>query len=243
MKKGSIAQFFYGLVVLAIIGGGIYLLYQHEVDKKRYDLASRLSEFGPRKATPRDIDELKRAIATYQYIQEQHVKDAAQTGVYWKLLGIRFQEKQMYFEAIDALEQAIRYAPNEPVLHYLLGLNAGQAAKSTHTAAEMARYFEIAESAYKRTLDLEPTYTQARYALAILYIYELNRPQEGIDQLTRYMEGRSGDADAMMVMARALYMTGQNREAIEWYDKAIPLTKDPEKKREAEANRYYIMGL
>jgi hypothetical protein len=38
-------------------------------------------------------------------------------------------------------------------------------------------------------------------------------------------------------------MQGRLREAIDWYDRGIPLSKDKDKKAEAQENRRYILGL
>jgi tetratricopeptide (TPR) repeat protein len=238
-------------IVFALIAGGIVIIYHNEKNGERLRLAREIADYGPRKGVPREIEDLKRAIAAYEKLQEQHIKDTAQTGVYWKILASRFQAKAMYFEAIDALEQAIRITPSDETLHYLLGLNAAYAAKSAHDYRGEAggsgeitrRYFELSEAAHLRSIELEPKYNQARFALAVLYIYELDRPEDGIEHLAAYMETRSGDADAMFMMARACYMLGRLREAVDWYDRGIPLTKDKAKKAEAEENRRYILGL
>ncbi|GMO14608.1 MAG: tetratricopeptide repeat protein [Spirochaetaceae bacterium] len=227
-----------GIIVIAGISGVVYW----SQDKERRELARRISEFGPRKGVPRTIDDLKRAIAAYEDLQEQHVRDASQTGTYWKILATRFSDKKMFLEAVKALEKAIYYNPADETLHYLLGLNASYAAKSLYASGngEVERYFNMAEEAYLRAIELEPTYTQARYALAVLYVFELNKPESAVPQLLEYMEGRSGDSDAMFILARAFYMSGQFQQAIDWYTRAIPLTKDEQKRREAEQNLKFI---
>ncbi|MDR2795163.1 MAG: tetratricopeptide repeat protein [Spirochaetaceae bacterium] len=250
MKKGAFKKWVCGFAGFAVIIGGIVFAIYYDKNRERLELAREIAEYGPRKGVPRTIEDLKRAIAAYEKLQEQHVKDAAQTGVYWKILASRFQDKQMYFEAIDALQRAIEITPGDETLHYLLGLNAAYAAKSAYdyqgegaVGERSRRYFDLAEKAYLRSIELEPKYNQACFALAVLYIYELERPEEGIAQLTAYMENRSGDSDAMFMMARAFYMLGRYREAVDWYDRGIPLVKDKGRKAEAEENRRFIMGL
>ncbi|MDR0383123.1 MAG: tetratricopeptide repeat protein [Spirochaetaceae bacterium] len=250
MKNRAFIGGLIAFCVFALIVGGIAIIYRSEKDGERLKLAREIASYGPRKGVPREIEDLKRAIAAYEKLQEQHVRDAAQTGVYWKILSTRFQDKEMYFEAVDALEHAIRITPSDEMLHYLLGLNAAYAAKSAYDYRGEAagggvtrRYLDLAEAAYLRSIELAPKYNQARFALAVLYIYELDRPEDGIEQLVAYMETRSGDADAMFMMARAFYMLGRFREAVDWYDRGIPLVKDNAKKAEAEENRLYILGL
>jgi tetratricopeptide (TPR) repeat protein len=204
---------------------------------------------------PRTIEDLQKAIAAYEDLQEMHVRDAAQTAAYWKILSTRFQDRGMFLEAVKALRRAIEIMPGDETLHYLTGLNAAQAAKSLFDYGGLSggegsgggwsrrSCLDLAEAAYLRAIELEPTYTQARYALAVLYVFELDRPDDAVFQLLRYMENRSGDADAMFILARALYMTGRNGEAADWYERGIPLSKDAARKAEAEANLNYIRGL
>jgi len=241
--------------VLSAVAGGIvmicvfYLVVHFSRESERKKFAEHITEFGPRKGVPRTIEDLERAISAYEKRQKEYVKDAAQTSAYWKILGTRFQDKGMWLEAVNAFRRAIDYSPGEAVLHYLTAVNAAQYAKSAYDynegrggAGENARrYFNLAEAAYRRAIELEPDYSLARYGLAVLYIYELDRPEDAVPQLLQYMTGRSGDADAMFMLARALYSAGRFRESVEWYDRGIALTRDKEKKAEAEANRNFIM--
>ena len=250
MKKGAFKKSFFAFAGFAVIAGCIIFVFYYDKNRERLELAREIAEYGPRKGVPRTIEDLKRALAAYEKLQEQHVKDAAQTGVYWKILASRFQDRGMHFQAIEALQRAIGIAPGDETLHYLLGLNAAYAAKSAYdyqgegAAGESSRrYFDLAERAYLRSIELEPRYNQARFALAVLYIYEMERPEEGIAQLTAYMEDRSGDTDAMFMMARAFFMLGRYREALTWYDQGIPLVKDRTQRAEAEENRRYILGM
>lgn len=233
----------------AVFFSGLGFAFYWSKDKAHRDLAARISEYGPRKGVPQSIDDLKRAISAYEDAQEMYVRDAAQTGTYWKILATRFQDKLMWLEAVKALERAIQYTPNDETLHYLTGMDAAMAAKSVYDydtgkggiGANSKRYFNLSEAAYLRALELQPAYTQARYALAILYTYELNRPADAISHFLLYMEERPGDADAMFALGRALYMTGRNREAVEWFDRGISLTKDAAKLKEARILRDLIM--
>jgi tetratricopeptide (TPR) repeat protein len=250
-KRVKIKQALCAIIGAAVFFGGIYAVFYFSQNKERRDLAERIAEYGPRKGVPRSIDDLQRAIAAYEELQTQHVKDAAQTATYWKILASRFQDKQMYLEAVNALRRAIEINPDDEALHYLTGLNAASCAKSMYDYDEGAggrginasRYFNLAEAAYLRAIELEPAYTQARYGLAVLYIYELDRPADAVPHLLRYMENRSGDANAMFMLARALYMTGEYSEAVAWYERGIPLTKDDAMRAEAQTNRNFIMDI
>ncbi|GMO46561.1 MAG: tetratricopeptide repeat protein [Termitinemataceae bacterium] len=236
-------RFFVTVFVFGIIGGGVYFMYHYQQQKLSYNFAKRLLEYGPRKGVPRTIEDLQKAIALYESVQNDYIKTVSQTATYWKILGTRFADKQMYLEALDSFEKAIQYTPDDEVLHFLSATNAAYAAKSQHTQQLAMKYFDISQLAYKRAIELQSEYSQARYGLAVLYIYELNKPQDGIEQLLHYMEGRSNDAQAMMMMARALYMTGDFAGAVDWYDRAIPLSKDKTLATEAKNNRDTIRDM
>ncbi|GMO62081.1 MAG: tetratricopeptide repeat protein [Termitinemataceae bacterium] len=242
-KIRSIGNFLLAVLIFGIIGGGIYFIYQYQGQKKQYDFAERISEYGPRKAVPKTIEDLQKAISQYEAAQEMHIKTASQTGVYWKILSSRFSDKGMYVQAVDALTRAIEYSPIDETLHYMLGLNAAYVAKSSYANGQHQRYLDMSLAAYKRAIELAEDYTQAHYAIAVLYIYELNESEEGIKHLTSYMKARSNDPDAMMMMARAQYMIGSLSEAVDWYQRSIPLCKDDEKKREAENNIRTIRAM
>jgi len=249
IRNDKIKQVLCAVGAAVVILCGFYLVFHFTRAAEVKKFAEHISDFGPRKGVPRTIEDLEKAISSYEKLQEQHVKDAAQTATYWKILGTRFQDKGMWLEAVNSFRHAIDYTPDDEVLHYLTAVNAAQYAKSAYDYDEgrggigenSRRYFNLAEDAYKRAIELEPNYSLARYGLSVLYIYELNRPDDAVPQLLQYMEGRSGDADAMFMLARALYSTGKYREAVEWYDRGIAATKDEAKKAQAQANKNFIM--
>jgi tetratricopeptide (TPR) repeat protein len=237
-----------GLLALIVVAGGIWGLWSYQKNKDRDDLARRIFETGSRSTgIPSTIEGLRSAINAYEAQIERHVKDAAQTGVYWKILATRLQDKGLHLEALEALEHALGYYPEDPALHYMTGLSSGYAAKDAHNfpggeADLRSRYFTLAESAYLRAIELDDRYLRPRYGIGVLYVFELDRPAEAIPHLLRLLEISTRDVDAMSVLARAYYMTGEIEEALKLYDRIAALTKDPKKREEAEKNRQYLQG-
>ena len=155
----------------------------------------------------------------------------------------------MHLDALDALERAIRFDGEEPTLFYLTGVSAAVAAKSSLNFPGVKngedarnRYFALAESAHRRAIELDPGYSRPRYAIGVLYVFELDRPAEAVPHLQRYLELMSTDTDAMFVLARAWYMTGNTQNAVDMYDRIIHTTKDKGKKEEALRNREFVRG-
>ncbi|MDR2759917.1 MAG: tetratricopeptide repeat protein [Spirochaetaceae bacterium] len=238
-------EYFLGLVMLIVVVllvGGIYTFRKI---RARDSLIAQIKELSPRDIPPRTIEDLREAIRLYEELIEQHVRDAAQTGVYWKLLAARLQDRGLYHEALEALERAVYYTPEDAYVHYQRGVSAGIVAKSSFATAEggadAQEYFTLSEKSYLRAIELDEDYSRPRYGIGILYVFELNRPQDAIPHLLRYLELTRNDVDAMFVLARAYYMVNNYREALDMYERIITISRDAAKRIEAENNRQTIL--
>jgi tetratricopeptide (TPR) repeat protein len=236
------------LFIIGVIGWAMTYIYRSEIRRSNKELTKRINELSPRGGPPETIDGLKQAIALYEDQIERNVKEGAQTGVYWKILATRLADRGMHNDALEALERAIYFNAEDPILFYLTGVSAANVAKSkigfsVNAERERAQYYTLSENAYLRALELEVTYSRAMYGLAILYVFELNRPQDAIVHLERYIQLQPSNIPAMFVLARAYYMMENYRQAIEIYDRIISRTKDSKVKEEASINRDIIMGL
>jgi tetratricopeptide (TPR) repeat protein len=236
------------IAVLAIIASALGGLVVYQRNKARNTLAARITEISGG-GSPRTIEELRSAIAVYEARIEQYVKDAAQAGVYWKILAIRLQDRGLHNEALEALERTIYYTPEEAAPYYLTGVSAAIVAKSfldtagTGENPDRNSYFVMAESAYLRAIELDERYARPRYGLGVLYLFELNRPEEAIPHLLRFLELQTRDVDGMFLLARAYYMTGRYEESLPLYDRILSLTRDAAKRAEAERNKETLLGM
>ncbi|MDR1177462.1 MAG: tetratricopeptide repeat protein [Spirochaetaceae bacterium] len=249
MKNPRIREYVLGFLVIILIGAIVVGFQLYKKQSARSQLASRIAELSPRGGPPETIEGLREAIALYEDMIEEQVNTAVKTGIYWKILSARLQDKELYGEAFKALERAVSYTPEDPALHYSTGLVAGLLARDYHdyTAAtdgsqERARYYSLAEEAYRRAIAIDERYTKAHYGLAVLYVFELNRPAEAIPHLERYLEIQTRDTDAMFILARAFYATGGYDRAVELYDEIISITKDSSRRRQAEDNKQQALS-
>jgi tetratricopeptide (TPR) repeat protein len=238
-------EFFIGLLLVVITVSLIGGVSAFRKVSARNSLISRIKELSPKDAPPQTIEDLRAAIRLYEELIEQHVRDAAQTGVYWKLLASRLQDRGLHHEALDALERAIYYSPEDAYLHYLRGLSAGIVAKSSLDLAGgnagAQPYYDLSEKSYLRAIELDNGYGRPRYGIAVLYVFELNRPQEAIPQLLRYLEISRNDVDALFVLARAYYMIEDYQDALDIYDRILGVSRDAAKRIEAENNRQAVL--
>ncbi|MHC6204221.1 tetratricopeptide repeat protein [Breznakiellaceae bacterium SP9] len=236
-----------GIIILAVLVVGIAAIYTYKKASTRNDLASRIEALMPRGGVPLDNDDLRKAIGLYEEKIEAHVKDADRTATYWQILATRLTDKGMYTLALEALEQALYYRPEDALLYYLTGMSAAVVAKSSLDIAgkdagrERDRLFQLSEKSYLRAISLDERYMRPRYGLAILYVFEFNRPAEAIVHLEKILEISKSDPDAMAVLARAYYMTEQYDKALELYDRIISTTKDAQRKRDAENTKALLL--
>ncbi|MDR0496093.1 MAG: tetratricopeptide repeat protein [Treponema sp.] len=239
-----------GIVIIAAYGISMNQRY-----KQRGELAGRIFSLSNENSLdkalqrnpPETIEELKRAIAFYEKRLDRHVEDVFRTGLYWKILAVRLQDRGLHGEALAALENAVYHAPEDASLHYSIGISAGILAKSFHTSLggetnNRHSYFILAEEAFLRAIDLDSRYLRPRYGLGVMYTFDLDRPEEAIPHLERCLEISRNDVDTMFVLARAFYMTRKYQAAVDLYDRIITLTRDEQKRRDAQNNRQTVLG-
>ena len=229
------------LFAVSIIVGSIALFYRVERNRERRSLAASIADLTPRGGLPRTIDDLVTAIALHEEQIERHVRDGAQTGIYWKILGIRLADRGMHRDALYAFERAIHFNADDPTLFFLTGESASIVAASSlefpgGPVGERERYFALAEAAFLRAIDMDVTYSRPRFSLGVMYAFDLNRPEDAIPQLERYLQISPRSIAAMFVLARAYFMTERFIPAIELYERILSMSRDPSIRAEAEAN-------
>ena len=200
-------------------------------------------------SNPTTIEELKDAIEKYEHRVEDVTSAAAQTGIWYKILASRYLDKGMYGEALKYYQKAIEYFPTNQNLYYYIGVCAGYMAKSaldynaTGNFSQKENYLNLAESAYLRALELEPTYVRALYGLGVLYVFDLDESEKAIPLLEKLLTIETRNTDAMMILARAYYENYEFDKAVDLYDKIISISTSPEKKAAAEANKKQVLEM
>lgn len=218
---------------------------------KSYNQIKRLQAMEEGVSSPTTVDELRDAIGKYENRINDIMIAEQQTGIWWKILGSRYLDEGMYGDALAAFEKAIMYYPANPNLYYYVGLCAGYMADAsldygaTGDLSKRENYLKLAESAYSRAIELNPTYTRALYGLAVLYVFEFDKSKsaKAIPLLEKFLTIETKDTDAMFVLARAYYVNYEFQLAIDMYDRIIATTSSEQIKAEAEANKKIVMDI
>ena len=152
----------------------------------------------------------------------------------------------MYIEAYEAAKEALRYYPDNTGLYYTIGLGLSYQAKVdsvSGSAAEplMRERMASAEAAFLRALEFNPKYARALYALSVLYVFEMDRPEDAGPYLTRLLKIETQNVDAMFLLARVRYVEGRFEDAANLYDSILAVTKIEEKRKQAEENKKTVL--
>lgn len=212
-------------------------------DRGRSQLLDDMVEMeGEEQVSEERIAEIEEQIEQYRDIVEEKVQATGELGVYYKLLARAYVNRRMFGPALDALEQAIRIETDNAVVFYRAGVAAGHLAKAAASQAEAMRYFETAERYYRRAIELDPEYLDALYGLAVLYAFELDRPEEALSLLERATTVNPNRARPYMLMGRVLLELDRPEEAAEAYGRAAETAVSDEVADAALENRRRILG-
>jgi tetratricopeptide (TPR) repeat protein len=198
-------------------------------------------------SSPTTIDELTSAITKYERRVEDIMLAQQSVGIWYKILATRYIDKQMYGEALAALQKAIMYYPANQNLYYYVGVCAGYMAKAeldfsaTGSSAKKQNYLRLSESGYLRAIELEPNYARSLYGLAVLYVFDLDESNKAIPLLEKLLTIEKRHVDAMFVLARAYYVDYQFEKAVEIYDLILSTTGDSQKTADAQMNKKIVL--
>ncbi len=212
--------------------------------KKLFDLEERSMKDAP----PSTIEDLKKGIQEYSREAERTIEATERIGAYWRLLAVRYMEKRMYIEAYEAAREALKYYPGNASLYYTAGLGLAYQAKIDSVSGSAAvpaqrERLASAEAAYLRALESDPRYGRALYALSVLYVFELDRPEEAGPYLERLLDIETRNVDAMFLLARVRFTAGRLEDAANLYDTILSMTRVEEKKKQAEENKKAVLDL
>jgi tetratricopeptide (TPR) repeat protein len=188
------------------------------------------------------IEELTEAIERYREIVEEKVDAADQMGVYYKLLGQEYLDRRMYGLALEAFETATEIHPENATLYFKDGVSAGRLASTRVDPVEERRLLELAEAYYRQGLSIDPTDGDLLYGLAILYVFELDLPEEAVPLMEQLVNRQPKNLSALFLLGRAYAEVGRTTEAVEAYERAAAAATSEAMRSRALRNARELLG-
>ena len=199
----------------------------------------RVQEYEEGVSNPNTEAELKEAIKKYERRIEDIMVASERVGTWYKILGTRYIDKKMYKDALGCFQKAIEFYPENQNLYYRVGVCAAFMAKNSLDFEDDGleeRYYKMAVKAYKRAIEIDANYSKAIYALAVLYVFELDMPEEAVPLLEKAIDGKMKPLEELFLLGRAYFMIGENEKAITTFQCIIDISGNEAQRKQAKEN-------
>ena len=138
------------------------------------------------------------AIAAFRQVTEMADADRETVITAWANLGAAYDAAARYQEALDALEEARKLAPDRPQIHFNLG----------RVYTNLGRFAD-ARTSYLKAAELQPGNTDIPYNLGILYEIYLNQPDQALAAYRKYIDMGGPEASRVQGWIAAIEQRGQ----------------------------------
>ena len=186
--------------------------------------------------------ELKNAINENKEILKQKVEAARNLKQYHKMLGKLYLDNKMYLLGAQEFEEGIKIDTENPLLYYYAGLCYARYAKSLTDTTLGLNNMLLAEKYYLKAIEYDKNFTKALYAVSVLYVFELDRPDRACAYLEQLLQTQKTNYDAMFLLANAYIRLGFTDKAAAMYDNIIKTSKDNIYKKQAEENKKELLN-
>lgn len=203
------------------------------------DLAERVYELekvGSGEEEPEKIREIKKEIDRWEKELNDAIDAARHTGRFYKTLGLKYMDYKMFGPAGQSFSRAIEITPENARLYYYRAVANGRLAVSRDDAQQKAEELASVEEDYRRAISLEARFMPPYYSLAVLYIYELERPFEAEPYLEAYLDVERSDGRALLLHGQLLEQMNRPEDAMDVYRRLLSLTDY--KAEQAQASLY-----
>lgn len=154
-----------------------------------------------------NVDE---AIKQYEEVLPQARSDMTDTVVIYTLLGDAYRAKGMADKAIESYRKALSVDPGFASAYYGIGV-----------AYMSRRNIQMASDYFRKTLQLDPDNTLALSDMADLLLIRGSNPEEALVYARRAVSRSPFLYQPYLTMGNVLIVMGREKEAAEFYDKAL----------------------
>ena len=114
-----------------------------------------------------DIERLKRKAEEYDKGVADRIQTAEKAGNVYQMLGEKYLERKLWDLSIESFQKAIGYGRNTPGIHYSIAIAYASRARELNNQSDVSK----AEYHYRRALEIQPDYLEARYGLGVFLFY------------------------------------------------------------------------
>lgn len=237
-KRIQYPALFLLLLFILLTAGGCNKTRKNILEKMK---ELQRGEYKGKELSAQTIEELKEGIAAYEKEAERTIEATEQLGIYYKLLAVQYLDREMYGPAMESIENALFYYPENPILYHLGGVCSARMAKVDIQGNNRSELLNKAEKYYLRAIELDSGYVDSLYGLSVLYIFELDKPFDAEPLLKRILSREKRNSDAMFLLARVYVLSGRIEDAVALYETIEETAPDPVKKAQAAENRRLLM--
>lgn len=159
------------------------------------------------------ILDLRKQIAEIEKDEEKKLKSMSKLNDLYSRLGLKYLDKEMWDLAVNAFNTSVKYGRRYPGNFYSLGLAHAYRAKDTKSADDIDK----AEGYFRKALEMEKDYKDAKFSLAILLFYEKNKRDEARNLMEELVKGNKFFYPARFGLARFTYEMDQPDRALTLY--------------------------
>ncbi len=147
-------------------------------------------------------------------------------------LGTQYLDQKLWDMAIPAFSSSLKYGKKAPVVYYSMAVAYANRGAENKNRDDLDR----AESYYKKTLEIDSSYYEASYGLAVLLFFEKDDKEKALSIMEETAAKNPKFYMAKFGLGRFYYELGQPEKALANYRS---LQKDLEKLPDSEAIREY----
>lgn len=191
---------------------------------------------------PERLAQLENVVEEYEDAVSDQVQLISRQADAMKFLAQAYLQQQLHGPAFETLQEVLIIQPQNQTLHQLAAAAAGLVGKSQSDEQVRNEYYGAAEYHYERAIALDPRFIDARYGLAILYVFETGDPDQALDHLDAILAINETHVPSLFVLARAHVQLGNIDDAVSAYDRIIRGAAEEQDRERARRNRQLLLG-
>lgn len=211
------------LVISSIIA--LIIIFDGEIIKKIFVLKP------VRVVTQSEIKRMEEELSDLTSKSTSNPEVVNKIGVLYQNLGGKYNERGAWDPAIDALQKALGYGRNNPLVHYQLAIAYANRGSQIGNKDDIDK----AQIHYEKALQMDPNFTEAKYGLAIILFYEKENRTKAIQLIEEIAKQKPTFYRARFALGRFYYENKDLNKSLSVYQ---DLYTDLEKVDSPQAKEY-----